>query len=346
MTDAGVERPLVSVVIPCRNERAYIGECLDSILRTDYPADRIEVLVADGMSEDGTREIIADRARRDSRVRMLDNPQRTTPHALNAGISAARGSIIMRMDAHSRYPGTYVRQLVESLEQSGADNVGGVCRTLPANESVTARAVAIALAHPFGVGNAQFRVGVQEPTWVDTVPFGCYRRSVFERIGLFDEELTRNQDDELNHRLVKHGGRILLVPNVVVDYFARASIRSLARMYFQYGLFKPLVIRKLGQVLTVRQLVPPLATLALMASLVIIPVTRWPFVAFVLTYGSAAIIAALVSKADADLRVRAVLTTAFPAMHFGYGLGFLSGVWRFWIRRGQRAEPAALPMSR
>ena len=228
-------KPLISIIIPCRNEREFIGLCLDSIIGNDYPQELLEVLVVDGISEDGTTPILLDYSKRYPFVRVLKNYNKTTPSALNIGISVARGEIIMRMDAHNVYPLSYISDLVKWLEKSGADNVGGIWVTRPANGAPTAKAIAIGLSHPFGIGNAYFRIGTTEPRWVDTVPFGCYRREVFERIGMFDEELVRNQDDEFNHRLIKNGGRILLVPEIVSDYYARDSLSKLWRMYYQYG---------------------------------------------------------------------------------------------------------------
>jgi len=204
----------VTVIVPCRNERRYIAACLDSILATAYPADRLEVLVVDGASDDGTRDAVRAYAAREPRVRLLDNPRRSAPAALNLGIRAARGEIIARMDAHVVYPPHYLPVLVEALLETGADNVGCPIVTLPADESATARAIACALSHPFGVGNSRFRIGSAVRREVDTVPFGCFRRDVFDRVGLFDEELIRNQDDEFNFRLIRSGGRVLLVPDV------------------------------------------------------------------------------------------------------------------------------------
>src|SRR5438445_576499 len=210
--------PFVSIVVPCRNEAQYVRSLLDSILANEYPRDRLEVLIVDGMSDDGTRSVIWSYSRRHPVIQLLDNPNRTTPCALNLGISRARGTIIMRMDAHAEYPPNYIADLVAWLERTGADNVGGACLTLPADATATARAIAAALAHPFGIGNARFRLGTDEPRDVDTVPFGCFRRDVFERVGLFDEELVRNQDDEFNFRLLRAGGRVLLVPGAVCRY--------------------------------------------------------------------------------------------------------------------------------
>ena len=231
--------PLVSVVVPCRNEERHIAQCLDSILACDFPQERLEILVVDGCSDDGTRAILARYAERYARIHVLDNPKRITPTALNIGVLAARGEIIMRMDAHVIYPASYISQLVGALEETGADNVGGIIATLPGDDSATARAIAVGLSHPLGVGNSYFRVGSRERRWTDAVSFGCYRRQVFERIGLFDEELVRNQDDEFDLRLIKHGGRVLLLPEVVSQYYARRSLRQVARMFYQYGYFKP-----------------------------------------------------------------------------------------------------------
>src|SRR5205807_2595104 len=188
----------------------------------------------------------------------LDNPRRIAPCALNIGIQAARGEVILRMDAHVIYLPSYLPILVHALLERGADNVGGVLETLPGADTAVARAIALGLAHRLGVGNSYFRVGASQPRWVDTVAFGCFRRAAFERAGLFDEELVRNQDDEFNFRLIRRGGRVLLMPTARAYYVARTSLRQLWRMYFQYGYFKPLVARKVGRVMTLRQLVPSL----------------------------------------------------------------------------------------
>src|SRR5438445_2856747 len=186
--DPMAQLPVVSIVVPCRNEAKYVGRMLDSILANEYPRDRLEVLVVDGRSDDGTRDVIMDYAGRHAVIQLIDNPMRTTPCALNLGISRARGAIIMRMDAHAYYPPNYIADLVAWLEQSDADNVGGAWLTVPADATATARAIAAVLAPPFGIGNAHYRLGTNEPRDVDTVPLGCFRRVVFERGGMSDEE--------------------------------------------------------------------------------------------------------------------------------------------------------------
>lgn len=326
-----VDSPFVSIVVPCRNEFAFITECLDSILCTTWPLDRLEVLVVDGMSDDGTRALLDRYAELHAAVRILDNPQRITPVALNTGIRAARGDVILRMDAHNSYPSEYATKLVLALFESGADNVGGLWITRPGNNSSTARAISLALGHWFGVGNAHYRIGTRERRWVDTVPFGCYRREVFDRIGYFDEELVRNQDDEFNLRLIRNGGRILLLPDVASEYHARETLSKLWRMYFQYGLFKPLVIRKVRGVLTVRQLVPAGFVLALA---VLGMWALWSRAATVLlmlllvVYGGADVFASAQVGRGHEWLVKLKLLIVFPVIHVAYGIGFVRGIVR------------------
>ena len=340
----------VSVVIPCRNERRHIIGCVDSVIGNDYTSD-IEILIVDGHSTDGTREVIAKNSQRWRNVILLDNPSQTTPAALNIGIREAHGNVIVRMDAHCRYPDNYIRTLVEWLERSGADNVGATCRTLPGSDTATARAIAIALSHPFGVGNSHFRVGTATPKWVDTVPFGCYRRSVFERIGLFDEELAKNQDDEFNQRLLKSGGRILLVPDITVDYFARDSLSKVWRMYFQYGYYKPLVARKLGYVGTIRQVVPAVFVAALGSAILLSPWIRFSrfALAAILAAYAIGLLAAVVSasRKSVDIRTVGMIGAVFPALHLAYGWGSIRGIFRFLVlRRGAPPPNRSAAVSR
>src|SRR5213082_1370237 len=318
------DRPLVTAVIPCRNEARYIGPCLDSLIRCDYPKERLEVLVCDGLSEDGTRDVVAGYAARHSFIRLVDNPRRITPCAMNAGIREAHGDVIMPMGAHAVYSASYISRLVAALEETGADNVGGVLVTLPANETALARALAVGLSHPFGVGNSYFRIGAAERRLVDTVPFGCYRRAVFDRIGVFDEDLVRNQDDELNARLLKQGGRIMLIPEVVSHYYARGSLGQVARMFYQYGYFKPLAAWKVGQIMTVRQLVPALFVAALAANGARAPwfgLARLAFAGIVGAYAAAAVASAAMAVRKHGLRCAAALLVVFPVLHISYGLG-------------------------
>ncbi len=344
--------PFISVIIPCRQEKKYIARMLRSLLANDYPRERLEVLVVDAMSTDGTREIVGEFIREHPFIRLLDNPRKITPAALNIGIADARGDIIIRADCHSIYPQHYLAGLVDWLEKSGADNVGGVWRILPGSDTAMARAIALGLAHPFGVGNAYYRIGVSTtPRWVDTVPFGCYRREVFSRCGLFDEDQVRTEADEFNLRLRKSGGHILLVPEISIDYYAREHLSQVWRMYCQYGYFKPLVARKLGwDLLSLRHLVPSLFVLTLAFSLLF---CRWApeLAALVLLVlgvylGADVTFAALAARGQGPA-VIARLALVFPCLHFSYGLGFLKGLVDFGLRGKKRTTDAAdLPISR
>jgi glycosyltransferase involved in cell wall biosynthesis len=342
--------PRVSVILPCRNEARYITACLDSILAANYPADRFEVLVVDGQSTDGTRKRVAEYAAAHPQVRLLENPARIVPTGLNLGIRAATGDIIVRMDAHVIYPPDYVPRLVQGLIESRADNVGGCIITLPGDGTAVAQAIAVAMGHPFGVGNSHFRIGAPEARDVDTVPFGCYRRDVFTRVGMFDEELVRNQDDEFNYRLVARGGRVRLLPDVTCYYYARGSLAQVARMFYQYGAFKPLVARKVGRIMTLRQLVPAafvtgLGSAALAA--MVWPVAALGAAAIAAAYAAGVLACAIPVARSHGLRCAVTLAAVFPIVHVSYGVGFLRGLRDgLFGRRGKWRDPATVPMSR
>src|SRR5437773_1559430 len=343
-------RPLVSIVVPCRNEAEYIRPLLDSILANDYPQDRLEVLVVDGLSDDGTRAVVADYARRYPMIQVLDNPKRTTPHALNLGITRARGAIIMRMDAHAHYPPNYVADLVDWLERTGADYVGGAWLTLPGDTTPMARAIAAVLAHPFGIGDSRYRLGTNEVREVDSLPFGCFRRELFERLGLFDEELVRNQDEEFSFRVLRGGGRVLLVPGVVCFYYARRSLRQLGRMFYQYGLFKPLVALKLGRIMTLRQVVPAAFVLSVLLTIVAAPwiAAARTLTALILgTYVALNAACALVLGWRHGARVGLAAAGVFAVVHVCYGCGFLRGMLALLARaRGRASDLSSTPLSR
>jgi len=343
-------QPFVSVVVPCLNEERYVAACLDSILATTYPVDRLEVLIVDGMSEDRTRSIVAAYAKRHPAVRLIDNPAHITPAGLNAGIRAARGDVIVRMDAHVVYPPDYIALSVAAQQETGADNVGPVIVTRPADGHVVARAIAVALSHPFGVGNSHFRIGSRERRWVDTVPFGCFQRGVFDQVGMFDEELPRNQDDEFNFRLAKHGGHVLLEPGLVAYYYARGSIRQVARMWYQYGYFKPLVARKVGRVMTLRQLVPACFVLGLVGTAALSswsPLAWLAFATLSLAYAVLAVGCGLATARKQGLVCALTLPFIFVTIHTSYGLGFLQGVAHHLLHLGRRPrDHATLALTR
>ncbi len=225
----------VSIIIPCRNEKNFIGQCLESIAKQTYPKENLEVLVIDGISSDGTKEIVKTYIEKYPFIKLLENPKKYTPFGLNIGIREARGEVVARMDAHASYEKEYISKCVYYLQKYGADNVGGQMVTRSRNDTVFGRAVVAALSNRFGVGNAIFRVGAKEPTLVDTVFGGCYRREVFDKIGYFDENLPRGQDMDLNLRLRKFGGKILLVPEIKSFYYAISDVWSFLDHSFTDG---------------------------------------------------------------------------------------------------------------
>ena len=327
--DTGECSPSVTVILPCRNEEPWITKTLQSIIASDYETNLLEIIVIDGISTDNTRNLIAEFSERHVNVRMIDNPKKTTPHALNLGVRAARNDVIIRIDAHSEYPDDYVSNLIHWLTHTTADNVGGICITRAANASTLAKAIAKGLSSRFGVGTSYFRVGATKPMWVDTVPFGCFRKELFEKIGLFDEELIRNQDDEFNHRIIKNGGRILLVPDIRIDYYARSSIPKLSRMFFQYGFFKPIAASKVGGVKTIRQLVPSLFITSLVftscLSLALPAFVVFPL-GIVAAYAAALTAGAISTCLSSGILCFLFMYLVFPTIHFSYGTGYILGL--------------------
>ncbi len=321
--------PFVSVIMPIRNEACYIERSLGSVLDQDYPHDRMEVLVVDGMSDDGTRKVVQYICERTSQlcVTLLDNPSRIVPPALNIGLRHARGEIIVRVDGHCEIEPDYVRRCVAALHETGADNVGGLQQAI--GTTPVADAIALATSSPFGVGGARFHYATQ-PAWVDTVYLGAYRREIFDRIGGFDEELVRNQDDELNFRLTQAGGKIWLDPSIRSVYYSRAGLRKLWRQYFQYGFYKVRVMQKRGGVASWRHLVPGAFVLSLLASVLIAFVTRKPrWLLSVAGPYAAANVAASTWAGRHSPSILPLLPAIFATLHCAYGLGFLVGLWHW-----------------
>jgi glycosyltransferase involved in cell wall biosynthesis len=318
------EYPLVSVVVPERNEQDWIAACVDSILAQDYPRERLEVIVVDGESTDATREILA---RYGERVRVLSNPKRIVPTAMNIGIRAARGEIIARVDAHTVLDPSYLKVGVETLRRTGADNVGGPM--ISRGGGPQGDAIAAAMASRFGIG-AYFHFGTEERE-VDTVYMGMYPRHVFERIGLFDEELVRNQDDELNYRLRKAGGRVIMTPLMKSSYQNRQSIKALARQFYQYGEWKVRVLQKHPMQMSWRHFVPPALVSVVVGLTLLAPWTTAASVllALVLAMYVSGIVAATASALGEGGDNAALVAVAFVTMHFSWGTGFLAGLGRF-----------------
>jgi succinoglycan biosynthesis protein ExoA len=321
----------VSILVPCRNEAAHIENCVRSILAQDSGDSSFEVIVADGMSDDGTREILKQLAAEDNRIQVVDNPLEIVSAALNAAIRAAHGRIIIRMDAHTEYAVDYVKQCLLVLEATGADNVGGPW--IARGEGYIGRAISAAFQSPFAVGGARGHNPEYEGQ-VDTVYLGCWRRELFDRAGYFDEELVRNQDDEFNLRLVRSGARIWQSPRIRSCYHPRASLVELFRQYQQYGYWKVRVIQKHRLPASIRHLIPASFVAALLILTLAAPFGELP--AYALTtlisaYAITAIAAAAVTAAQHGFVLLPVLPLIYACYHFSYGLGFLRGIWDFLV---------------
>ena len=263
--------PSVSVVIPCRNEKDHIEACVRSILTQEPPPGGFEVILADGMSDDGTRDILKGLIEQDSHVHIVDNPGQIVSTGLNAAIRAARGKIIIRMDAHTEYATNYICQCLAVLQETGAANVGGPW--IAKGKGLLGRAIAAAFQSPFAIGGAKGHDPGYEGL-LDTVYLGCWPRELFDRIGFFDEELVRNQDDEFNLRLTRAGEKIWQSPRIRSWYTPRESLSALFRQYLQYGYWKVRVMQKHRMPASVRHLIPGF----FVASLVLLPLLAlfWP----------------------------------------------------------------------
>jgi glycosyltransferase involved in cell wall biosynthesis len=325
--------PLVSVIMPVRNEGAAIQRSLDSVLAQDYPKEHLEVLVADGMSDDGTRDLLSGYAERDARIRIIDNPARIMVTGFNAGLDVSRGEVVIMLGGHSEIAPDYVGNCVRYLQQDLADCVGGPIETIA--NSAMGSAIALAMSTPFGIGGVAFRVGTETEGYVDTVAFGAYTRKIITQGGRLDEELVRNQDDEYNYRLRKLGARILLSPAIRSRYYSRSTLGALWSQYFQYGLWKVRVMQKHPRQMRPRQFAPPLFVAACLLSLglsLFSPLGLWLCALVFGSYLLANLCCSFLAVRKGSWKLLPLLPVIFATLHFSYGSGFLLGLARFWNR--------------
>jgi len=326
------ELPFVSIIMPIRNEELGISRALDCLLAQDYSRDRMEVLVADGMSTDSTRRMVSVAAARDSRIRLLDNPRGIMASGFNLGLKAARGDIIIMMGGHTEVAPDYVRTSASLLQKGLADCVGGPINTV--GETDVAQAISLAMSSRFGVGGSAFRIGCRKRKYVDTVAYGAYTRNIIERAGPLNEEFVRGQDDEFNYRLRKLGARILIAPELRSRYTSRSSISSLWRQYFQYGYWKVSVLQKHPRQMQLRQFVPAVFVFCMVVSLILAVVHPAIGSRMVLLVGGSYLLATLFVSTSLACgkerwRLAPALAISFPVLHFSYGTGFLVGLAKF-----------------
>jgi len=319
----------VTIVIPSRNEEKYIGRCLDSIIAQNFPKSQLEALVCDGRSTDRTPEIVRKYSKGHRFIHLLINEQQTAPHAFNLGIEKAAGEVIIILGAHAELHPDYVKESLAAFRHDETIGcVGGIIENI--YENITSRAIGYAMSQPFGVGNAFFRTG-QGEGFVDTVAFGAYKKAVFQKAGLFDTSLTRNQDDELNFRLTKAGYKIWLSKKIRSRYYVRASFRKLFRQYFQYGYWKVYVNRKHRTVTTARQLAPMLLVAFLVVGLCTV-FSKGLLLLYLSIVGLYLLLALWFAvKARQGLKQTVRIVYTFFILHLSYGLGYWEGILQFLI---------------
>lgn len=320
----------LSVICPIYNEEKYIAQFLDSLLKQDYPKDDLEIILVDGMSKDKTRDIVAEYTTQYPFIRLIDNPDKIVPFAMNKGIDAAKGDIIMRLDAHASYQPDYFSVLVNGLKRLKAENVGTVCKTDVLHKIPKTLAIREVLGNKFGVGNSTFRTGIDHEQEVETVPFGCWPKEVFEKYGKYDVRLVRNQDIELNKRIIRGGGHIYILPDTYCTYLARETYQALAKNNYGNGKWNILTVyyTKLFSSLSIRHFIP----LAFVLSLIVptfLSLLWWPFI--LISIASLLAYTGLIGVISAKLAISKglnifYLVATFFVLHLSYGWGSLMGI--------------------
>lgn len=322
--------PFISIIIPCRNEEKFIAKCLDSVLAQTYPKEKIGVLVVDGESEDATRNIVKSYTQQYPFIRLIENHKKITATAMNIGIGQANGTIILRLDAHSIYASDYAEKCVLYLEKYEADNVGGIRKAMPAQNTETAKAIALTFSSFFGVGNAYYQTGTKNPRSVDTVFGGCYRKEIFKKIGLYNEKLVRSQDMELNIRLKRAGGKIILVPDIIIFYFPKPTFKEFLRHNIADGIWAILPLKYGAPLFKLRHLLPLFFVSGLIGGSALGIIFRPVLFLTLLVLGIYLLTSLSFSVQTAKRERRFLLVPflilAFTTRHFGYGIGSLIGI--------------------
>ena len=329
------ELSYASVIVPCYNEEKNIGRCLDSIVANDHPKDKLEVMVVDGMSTDNTRDILKRYTDKYGYIRIIDNYARFTAQAFNLGIKNAQGEVIIIMGAHSEYSKDYISKSIYYLNKYNADDVGGIAKIVPRKNTIIGHSIAIVMSHPFGVGNAYYRISfddsklLKKPKFVDTVFGGAYRSDVFERIGLFNENLIRSQDMEFNRRLLRAGGKILLVPDIITTYYARSDLKSFCKHNLSDGQWSILPFKYSSSPVAFRHLLPFIFVSGLVLGPVFSLIHKYLFFFYATVLSIYLFLNIFFSFEVAikkkDVRLFFPLLIIFPSRHISYGLGAFIG---------------------
>lgn len=331
----------VSVIMPIRNESDFIARSLGSVLLQDYPPHLMEILIADGMSEDATRSIIATMSEATIiPIKIVDNPQHIVPTGFNRALRQSQGDVIVRVDGHCEIAPDYVRQCVEHLIRYDVAGVGGPIETISSTH--IGRAISLAMSSSFGVGGSSFRIIQDKTLFVDTIAFPAYWKHIMQEVGELDEEMVRNQDDEYNYRLRSHGYKLLLSPKIRSKYYSRSSIYKLWRQYYQYGYYKVRVMQKHPSQMRPRQFVPLLMVSSVIGGIILAPfnkIFRWLWLIVLVLYTSANSIASYVTARRDNPEYMRVLPIIFATLHFSYGLGFLRGLLDFRNRWDEQYIP-------
>jgi glycosyltransferase involved in cell wall biosynthesis len=340
----------ISIIVPCYNEKSHIIGFIKDLKAQDYSPSLLEFIIIDGNSNDGTTDLIKNHTQDDSRFILLKNEHKTAPFALNMGIKRSSGEYIVRMDVHASYPKSYVKTLVEKLKSNNQiANVGSILETKPSGNNLKCIGIAYAMSSPLGVGSAKFRTGITKDTFVDTVPFGCFRKELFNEIGKFNEELARSQDYDLNTRIGMAGYKILLTPDVKVSYYARNTYRKLSLTYFQYAYSKVLCNIKIGRVGNFRQFAPLtfFSTVILLSLLSTINIVFGILALITIsTYlSSILIVTSIFLIKKSEYKVIPSMFVAIISMHASYAYGYVLGLIDFFVLEKQKL-PQNLKISR
>ena len=325
---------MVSIILPIRNEHNHIAEAIQSIydqkIREEY-----EIIISDGMSTDGTREIIKDIVKNHTSIKIIDNPQKIVSSGFNAALSISKGNYIVRLDGHAKLCPNYINKCLSLFKEIDAECIGGYTRHFP--KSFIGENISIAQTSTFGAGGASFRTGVYKGKYVDTLAFGVYKRSVFKKIGGYDIELVRNQDEEFNYRLIQNGGKIWLDPSISSIYYVRNSVISFIKQYFNYGFYKVRVIQKIRSIFSIRHLIPGIFVFSIIASTFMALTLHYfiPIKLLVFSYLTINLSFTLYESIKSKFKHSMFLPLIFFLMHFSYGFGFLLGLFYF-IRKWRK----------